>query len=135
MKVPNYAEQLQPHVPEPLVAVGFLSKDEYASRKRRPPRKFPNNVIVGLTPASMYLFDFKPGYRGLKKVKPPVAVWDRRTFYTTVEGGLLGSGVRFIFNDGTELDLMYLKMPGMGDHNADFLQHLSGRPPAYPPTS
>lgn len=134
MKTPDYAEQLQSHVPEPLIAVGFLSKDESASRKRRPPRKFPKNVIVGLTPTSLYLFDFKPGYRGLEKVKEPVAIWRRDTFYTSVDGGLLGSGVRFTFNDGAELDLMYLKIPGMGDHNADLLLHLSGRPaPSHPP--
>ncbi len=114
---------LQPHVPEPILAVGVFSRPgamgnalvsqvsgaAYLVRNHQAKKAaggLPHNVVVALTATRLYLFAYRPGWGGKLKVKAPVAVWERTRFVTAVDmPGTLAARVRFHFDDGSQVQL------------------------------
>ena len=119
----TYAASVQAVVPEPVLAVGVLSRPgamgatvagqlsggawlvmNHRGKKRA--GGLPLNVVLALTPTSVYVFNYRPGYGGKLRVKAPVAVWRRDTFVATIDQpGTLAARVHFHFVDGTEIQL------------------------------
>ncbi|MFN8039790.1 MAG: hypothetical protein U0Q07_11330 [Acidimicrobiales bacterium] len=118
----RYATALQPHVPEPIRAVGILCRPGalgnalvyqaspmVAMIRNRSAKKasggLPPNLAVAATETRVHLFDYRPTNRGLK-VKREVLVLDRSTFQVAFDQpGTLAQRVRFFFADGSQLEL------------------------------
>lgn len=118
----RYTASLQPHVAEPICAVGILCRPGalgnalvyqaspmVAMIRNRSAKKasggLPPNLAVAATEHHVHLFDYRPTNRGLK-VKREVMVLDRSTFQVAFDQpGTLAQRVRFFFTDSTQLEL------------------------------
>src|SRR5690349_3674803 len=101
----QWTEALQPHVPEPLVAVGMLARAgqmmtglagmgsgiAYSVMNHQNKKKsagLPPTVVAGLTPSALYLWKYRTKYATTKlKIKgEPELVLPRNSFTATVGG-------------------------------------------------
>ncbi len=104
----KYVEALQPHVADPIRAVGVFSRPGslamagmmqlspaagYAMEDRS--SGLPRNVVMAVTDRSVHVFDFRP--KGFNiKVKKEVATWSREGLVVTKgSGGMLATRVAF----------------------------------------
>lgn len=138
----TYAASLQPAVPEAILAVGVLSRPGAMGavlasqlsggawmvmnhKGKKQSGGLPQNVVLALTPTSVYVFNFKPGWGGKLKIKAPIAVWRRDTFMTSIDQpGSLAARVHFHFVDGSEIQLDWNRGFGGEGFNAPLLNAL-----------
>ena len=133
MKIPTPAEQraaylaqLQPHVPEPILAIGFLSSAGYAEGLRKDHaagkamglfsplvgRLFrrqatstlveeSRNDLVAVTESTINLFEFPKDHSGFRVLGPPT-VWQRSQVRVTAEPkGRFAQPIHVVLPDGT----------------------------------
>ena len=139
----RYADSLQPHVPEPILAVGLLSRVGAMGRTllwkasplaamahsqlaKKKASGLPTNVVVAVTATRVHLFDFRPKGSSIK-VKGEPTVWDRAGFQGWIDApGTLSTRVRLQFADGTTVELDANRaMPGYADFNTPMLDLLT----------
>ena len=125
----TYIQQLQPHLAEPILAVGFISAPGYASglvsdalvgkaissmsfvggrmfhRNRREVRDtVVQNQLVAITATSVNMFDFIAGQQ-FSVTKAPT-VWARSSFRVTAEArGRLSQHLHLDFVTGERIDV------------------------------
>jgi hypothetical protein len=119
----RWTEAMQPHVPEPLLAVGSLNRAGQTMagmvglgsgaawtvlnhQARKKSAGLPRQMLVGLTANALYVWKFRTGGIGKVKVKgDPEMVLDRRAFQVTVESDGLANHIHLWFHDGQKLEL------------------------------
>ena len=140
----KYLAAVQPHVDGEARAVGMFSRPgsmgaallsqasglagTLALRSgRRKSGGLPMNVIVAITDASVYVFDYKPKGTGIK-IKDTVAVWDRGSVrVASSEAGTLADRLVVHLGEGEAIELDSNKMPGFKSEFNEPLIRMLGR--------
>ena len=138
----NYTAQVQPHISEPVLAVGLLSHAGRAgagaasfvsplaamimrSGKKKLAGGLPKEMLAAVTQHRLYLFEYRQGMGGLKIKGDPI-MWERSWFQVHVDQGSgFAHGVRFVFPDGSTVALEASTGMGMSDFNVPLLQWLT----------
>ena len=138
----RYLQAVQPHVGEPVIAAGVLSRSGsvarmgvhkvsplvgmiMGARAKKASGGLPTNVLVAVTADKVHLFDFSP--RGTAfKIKNEVAVWERRKMRVTTEDKMTATRVRVELDGGTTVELDAMK--GGGGFNDEMIGLLMAAP-------
>jgi hypothetical protein len=139
----RYLRALQPHVSEPVIGAGMLSRSGgvarmgvakvsplasvlMGARAKKASGGLPTNVLVAITADKVHLFDFSP--RGMDfKIKGEVATWDRKEMRVTTEPKATATRVRVeLPGSAVELDAM----KGGGGFNDEMIELLMQAPSA-----
>jgi len=138
----NYTAQVQPQIPEPVLAVGLLSHQGRASAgaayfvsplaamimrsgKKKLAGGLPKEMLAAVTQHRLYLFEYRQGMGGLKVKGDPI-MWERSWFQVHVDSSSgFAHGVRFSFPDGSTVALEASTGMGMSEFNVPLLQWLT----------
>ena len=146
-----YAAAMQPHVPEPIIAVGavkapgamtamlqqeiagkagrfvggFLGR-QAARRATAPaarPDGMPDDLLLACTATRIHAFAYKPKTASKVEIKGEYAVWDRAGLVVTREdAGRMTQRLHLRWPNGAEVQLDAVLPPGKhNDLNAPFL--------------
>jgi hypothetical protein len=138
-----YYQGLQPHVPEPIVAVGILNQGDgmrntllgkaspmvfhaLRHKTRKQAHGLPNTVAVAVTDRNVHLFSYS-GRRDGMDVGQEVARWDRAGLSVSLRPTSLATQVDVDLADGTRYRLESTKG---SDFNDELLDHLCTPPVA-----
>ena len=127
-----YLNEVQPHVDEPIVVLGALSRSggytrlgvgkispiasiAMGSKAKKASGNLPNNVVAAVTATKVHLFDYAQK-RSSIKVKGEVATWDRDSIRVTTEDKSTAVRVHVEFpEEGSAIDLEAVKGMGFND--------------------
>jgi hypothetical protein len=114
---------MQPHVPEPLLAVGSLNRAGQAMagmmgfasgaawmglnhQAKKRSGGLPKSMLVGVSASALFIWKYQTNSLGRAKIKgDPECVLDRRTFQVTVEATGMANRIHLWFHDGQKLEL------------------------------
>ena len=147
----NYAAAMQPHVPEPIVAVGAVKAPGAMSDQLRTqiagnagrflggflgrqaartavapagrPDRMPDDLLLACTATTIHAFDYKPKGAKNVEVKGEYAAWPREGLVVIADApGRWTQRLHLRWPNGAEIELDAVLPPGKNtDLNASFL--------------
>ena len=138
----KFTETAQPHVDEPIIAVGQFQPKGSAgaagmmmgvsglggmimrSSAKKQAGGLPHIGLYALTATTLHVFDVKPKGFGVK-IKGHAAAFPRDSFTAVQGSGAVTDQVSLQFADGQVISLESISL-GAGGFNDDFIAHLTG---------
>ena len=136
----TYLDEIQPHVDEPIIVIGALSRVggmtrlgvgklspiasiAMGSKAKKASGNLPNNVVAAVTATKVHLFDYAQK-RSSIKVKDEVATWERGSLKITTEDKATAVRVNVELPEGA-IRLEAIKGMGFNDELIGLLKTVS----------
>jgi len=138
----KFTETCQPHVPEPIIAIGQLQPRGSTgaagmmmgvsglaggimrSQAKKNAGNLPHIGVYALTATTLHVFDVKPRGTGIK-IKQHVAAFPREAFRAQYGQGAVTDQIDLVFGDGTVISLESISLGAKG-FNDPFFAALMG---------
>ena len=139
----KFTEAVQPHIEEPVIAVGQLTPRGAAgaagmmagvsglaggimrSQAKKNAGDLPHIGVYALTPTTLHVFDVKPRGTGIK-IKKHVAAFPREVFRAQYGQGAITDQIDLVFTDGTVISLEAISLGAKGFNDPFFAQLIGG---------